>query len=174
MLTCQKCGSTEYHIEAAAHWDKAICNDCNYYIKFLPQSKNKSITNKFLTIKSIFMAQGQGFYGSICLDDLLTGKLAKGSNGKTYVCMDDLNIPPFNKGKTNGKTYVNVGVWVNEDNDEFGNCANISLSQSLQDREQQAKKQYIGNLKRSGGVKSAASPVVQPAASIPSMNDLPF
>lgn len=120
------------------------------------------------------MAQGQGFYGSFCIEDLFQNKLAKGTNGKTYVCIDDLTVEPFKVGK-NGKHYVNIGIWINEDIDEYGNIAGISLSQSQQDREQKVKKVYIGNLRRSGGVATAASPVQQQQAA-PAIvnNNLPF
>lgn len=121
--------------------------------------------------------QSQGFYGSFCLEDLFTGKLAKGSNGKTYVCIDDLTEAPFNQSPKNTKHYVNIGVWVNDGIDEYGNVGSISLSQSKEDRERQVKKTYIGNLKRSGGVgATAASPVapVQNASPAIVNNNLPF
>lgn len=120
----------------------------------------------------------QGYYGSFALEDLFQGKIGKASNGKSYVCIDDLVTEPFKVGK-NGKHYVNIGVWINDDIDEYGNIAGISLSQTMQQREAKEKKVYIGNLRRSGeAVKSAASPVAGAASTaitgpqIP--NDLPF
>lgn len=32
-----KCGSTSYHTEKSGPHLKAICNDCNKYIQFIPQ-----------------------------------------------------------------------------------------------------------------------------------------
>lgn len=117
----------------------------------------------------------QGFYGSICLEDLFQNQLVKGTNGKTYVCIDDLVAPPFNVGKNNGKHYVGIGAWLNDDIDQFGNIASISLTQSQQEREQQVKKTYIGNLRRSGGVATAASPVEKQTPTVgPAAGNLPF
>lgn len=106
----------------------------------------------------------QGYYGSFCLEDLFGNKIAKASNGKSYVCIDDLTQEPMKVGK-NGKHYVNIGVWVNDDIDQYGNIAGISLSQTQQEREQQVKKTYIGNLRRSGAATTNnAAPAQQPAA----------
>ncbi len=89
----------------------------------------------------------QGYNGSICIDDLFNGKIAKGSNGKHYVCIEDLNDGPFNKGKINGKTYAGINVWINDELDQFNNIAGISLQQTLKQREEKEKRTYIGNLK---------------------------
>lgn len=35
-ITC-KCGSTDYRTEVSGPHNKAVCNKCNSYIKFLPQ-----------------------------------------------------------------------------------------------------------------------------------------
>lgn len=101
---------------------------------------------------------GQGYFGSICIDDLFTGKIAKGNNGKNYVCLDDLTAAPFNKSAKNSKTYVNIGVYVNDEPDQYQNVAGISLSQTQQEREEKAKKVYIGNLKFAAAKGTAASP----------------
>lgn len=175
-IVCRQCGSIDdYRIIPSGPNMKAICNGCDRYIKFI-QQHNKSTQNLKPTI---IMNTGQGFYGSICLDDLFAGHLAKGSNGKTYICLDDLVQPPFNKGKTNGKTYVNIGVWINEGVDEFGNVAGITLSQTKQEVFEKVKKTYIGNLRRSGPAvaqqPTATSPVAQPMGpQQAAYNDLPF
>ena len=116
-----------------------------------------------------------GYYGSICIEDLFKDKIQKGNNGKQYICLDDLTSSPFTVGKTNGKHYAGIGIWINDDIDEFGNIAGISLSQSIQEREQKVKKTYIGNLRRSGAAGTAASPAVQQQAAQPiANNNLPF
>lgn len=120
----------------------------------------------------------QGYFGSICIDDLFTGKIAKGNNGKSYVCLDDLTAAPFNKSAKNSKTYVNIGVYVNDEPDQYQNVAGISLSQSQQEREEKVKKIYIGNLKFAAAKSAAASPSTgtmdQPAPDVPAIDDLPF
>lgn len=85
--------------------------------------------------------------GSICIEDLFYGKVAKGSNGKHYVCLEDLNEIPFNVGKSNGKHYVSLSIWINDEADEYQNNGSFSLRQSQQQREAQEKKKYVGNLK---------------------------
>lgn len=85
--------------------------------------------------------------GSICIEDLFTGKIAKGKNGKHYICLEDLTDIPFNVGQKNGKHYVSLSVWINDEADDYQNNGSFSLRQSQQDREQQAKKVYVGNLK---------------------------
>lgn len=121
----------------------------------------------------------QGYFGSICLEDLFNGKIQKGTNGKHYICVEDLGGAPFNRSSKNGKTYVNIGVWVNEDVDEFNNIASISLHQTMEDREAGKKKQYIGNLKYSQAKGMAASPGVKNSVTDgqqapPLDTDLPF
>ena len=124
---------------------------------------------------------GQGYFGSICIDDLFTGKIAKGSNGKHYICVEDLNALPFNKSAKNGKTYAGIGIWINDEVDEFQNIAGITLSQTLEQREAKEKKQYIGNLKFAQAKGTAASPGGKNTAGTPlnapvdlPAGDLPF
>ena len=44
-------------------------------------------------------------------------------------------------------TYADVVIFVNEEVDQYGNCASIQQSQSKEDREAGAPKIYLGNLK---------------------------
>ena len=69
----------------------------------------------------------KNYYGSICLTDLITE--AKNLH------------PSFQKGN-NGKLYVNVNVWINDQEDRFGNNAAIKISDK-----DETKGIYIGNLK---------------------------
>lgn len=126
--------------------------------------------------------------GSICLEDLFTGKVAKGSNGKHYICLEDLNEIPFNVGKSNGKHYVSLSIWINDEADEYQNNGSFSLRQSQQERESQSKKVYCGNLKyvdtnqaRSQGVKQTGPSMADkaqaakvPPKGIGPKDDLPF
>ena len=102
--------------------------------------------------------QGQGFYRSICIEDQFAGLIAVGNNGKRYVCIEDLRNSPFSMGR-NGKTSMAIGVRINEGVDQYGNIAGITLAQTKQEYEAREKKQYIGNLRRSGQDNgTAASP----------------
>jgi len=182
MITCPKCLIQDcYYIEPCSSWDKAICSICGYYITWVPkgyrnpQEAHEETSKQCPAEIRVSYNMAQGTYGSICIEDLFKDKIATGSNGKKYVCLDDLTESPFTKGKTNGKTYAGIGVWINDDVDEFGNIAGISLSQSMQEREQKVKKTYIGNLRRSGETAKAATPAPQhQAAAAPVYNDLPF
>jgi hypothetical protein len=100
----------------------------------------------------------QGYFGSICLEDLFTGQIAVGKNGKHYICVEDLKGGAFNKSEKNGKTYIGIGFWANDEPDQYQNIGGISLQQSLSERETQQKKQYIGNMKFAQAKGTAASP----------------
>lgn len=180
-VICQRCGSVDdYRTVVSGPHIKAICNGCDRYIKFISRAdlRPQGHTITFQTLPeeqpvSIYMAQG--FYGSICIDDLFAGKTVKGSNGKTYICLDDLNTLPFAKGKSNGKTYVGIGTWVNDEEDQYGNIASISLQQTVAEREHQEKKIYIGNMKQAGQKAAIKAAAPAQAATAPQYaGDLPF
>lgn len=77
----------------------------------------------------------QSFYGSVCLTDLLEAAKKKHS--------------AFSKGK-NGKIYVNVTVWLNENLDKFGNIMSLQVNPQQGSSDD---KFYIGNCKASKGPK---------------------
>jgi hypothetical protein len=93
----------------------------------------------------------QGFYGSIDFSKLL--EQAKAGN------------KAFTKTE-NGKIYLNVRVYVNDEVDKFGNIASL---QSNFKGAQKEDKFYFGNLKES-------TPMEQPIQSndVPNVDDLPF
>ena len=76
----------------------------------------------------------KSFYGSICHTDYMeavkTGKF-KGV-----------------KSEKNGKVYVNVKIWVNDEPDQFGNSATIQLAKKDEFKDEKVNS-YIGNLKES-------------------------
>lgn len=123
----------------------------------------------------------QGYFGSICLEDLFVNQIVKGANGKHYICVEDLKGGAFNKSVKNGKTYVGIGFYANDEPDEYQNIGGISLQQSMAEREAQQKKQYIGNMRFSAAKGTAASPGVATAKPLPAQDtkleatdDLPF
>jgi hypothetical protein len=93
----------------------------------------------------------QGFYGSIDFSKLL--EQAKAGN------------KAFSKSE-NGKIYLNVRVYVNDEVDKFGNIASFQSNFKGATKED---KFYFGNLKES-------TPMEQPvqANDVPSVDDLPF
>jgi hypothetical protein len=47
----------------------------------------------------------------------------------------------------NGAKYYNVNVWINDENDQYGNIASIQTGITKEEREAGGKGGYIGNLK---------------------------
>lgn len=45
----------------------------------------------------------------------------------------------------NGKKYLAVDVWVNDEPDKYGNDVSANISQTKEERENKEKKIYIGN-----------------------------
>lgn len=79
----------------------------------------------------------QLFYGSISLTELIEQAKVKHS--------------AFTKAQ-NGKIYVNINIWLNEEEDKFGNIMSVQLNPSKERKDKDAKV-YIGNLKKSDGAK---------------------
>jgi hypothetical protein len=65
----------------------------------------------------------------------------------------------FSKG-TNGKIYVNITSWINDEADKFGNDVSHQLN-SKQDQREAEGKVYVGNGKTAT---QAAAPASQPAS----------
>jgi len=93
----------------------------------------------------------QSFYGSIDFSKLL--EQAKAGN------------KAFTKNE-NGKIYLNVRVWVNDEEDKFGNIASF---QSNFKGAQKEDKFYFGNLKESKLVEQKIE-----INDVPEVDDLPF
>lgn len=62
------------------------------------------------------------------------------------ICLSDIPEEKKQIGR-NGKTYVPVTLWVNDNIDRYGNIGSVHISQSKEEREQGATRQYIGNFK---------------------------
>jgi hypothetical protein len=73
----------------------------------------------------------QLFYGSICFSDLIEKVKEKHS--------------AFTKAN-NGKIYINVSVWLNDEVDKYGNIMSILLN-SKKEMKEKEEKFYIGNCK---------------------------
>lgn len=114
----------------------------------------------------------KGFTGSICIEQQFEGRIVTGSNGKKYVCIDDLTNGAFNVGKTNGLHYQQIVLWVNDVTDDRGNDGSIQISMSKEERLAGAKAKYMGNIKLMQVAGTAASPGVQQSGGA-ATSDLP-
>jgi|SRR5690606_27161831 len=74
---------------------------------------------------------------------MLIGSIDLNKIDKNKIVTTDKNGNPFD----NGAKYLNVVVWVNDENDQYGNIASIQESISKEERESGVKATYIGNLK---------------------------
>ena len=93
-------------------------------------------------------------YGSINFSKLL--ELAKAGN------------KAFSKAD-NGKIYLNLNVWINDEKDQFGNDASMQTSFKEATKED---KFYFGNLKISE--QQAPKPLEENSSDIPESDDLLF
>jgi len=171
-IICQRCGSIDdyYTVHSGPHL-KAICNGCDRYIKFISKREMTPELIEFTLVPSPSNLKPQvaetippsnimanGLYGSICLEDVFSGQVMKGQDGRSYICLEALQGAAHQVGK-NGKHYVNIGVWINDEADQYGNNAGITLSQSKEDREAKVKRTYIGNLRYNSAPQQQQAPV---------------
>ena len=72
---------------------------------------------------------------------------------------------------SNGRMYVNLTIWENEEADKFGNNVSLQVNSKKEQRDVEGK-HYVGNGKKSGSAPTqAAAPAQAPIATSP---DLPF
>lgn len=77
------------------------------------------------------MKKSKMYTGSICLNTLIE-ELKKGHSS-------------FSKSK-NGKTYVNILLWENDEKDQFGNTHSLQLNSTKEKKDTEGKV-YFGNCK---------------------------
>jgi hypothetical protein len=86
-----------------------------------------------------------------------------------------IDLTKIDKEKlVNGK-YLNIQISINDNSDQYGNNVGITIGQTKEEREDKAKKTYIGNAKvvwTDGSIKVAEK--VQENAPIEAKDDLPF
>lgn len=74
-------------------------------------------------------------------------------------------------------TYLNITIAINDEIDQYGNQAGIYESQSKEERESKAKKNYLGNGKiawsSEGGSTAKSAPAPAPTPTVEEEN-LPF
>lgn len=93
---------------------------------------------------------------SICITDLLEQANKKHS--------------AFTRGK-NGKIYVNIRQWINDEDDQYGNISSLLLSSSKEKKDQEGKI-YVGNAKLSKVQEQATAPITAEELAIE--DSLPF
>lgn len=64
------------------------------------------------------------------------------------ICLSDIPRDKVTISEKNGKKYLNINIWVNDEIDQYGNIGSIQLSQSKAERTSGEKKLYIGNFKQ--------------------------
>lgn len=82
------------------------------------------------------------------------------------ICVSDIDKKRLEKSQKNGKLYLPIVVWLNEEPDQYGNSASIQMGQTKEERARKEKAKYIGNLKMND-----TSPV---PAKEEDFQDLPF
>lgn len=104
---------------------------------------------------------GNMIVGSLCLTDILEAAKAGHSS--------------VQKSEKNGKLYLSVVVWENDEVDKFGFHFGVQLGSTKEKRETE-KKQYIGNLKRitTGGGGGGETQPATAADITKAMDNLPF
>lgn len=99
----------------------------------------------------------QLFYGSLDITSILENAKKKHS---AFVKAD------------NGKIYMNINIWLNDEKDKFGNSVSVLLNSSKESRDAEGKI-YIGNAKESER-KEPAPINDNDLNSISGPDDLPF
>jgi hypothetical protein len=67
--------------------------------------------------------------------------------------------------------FLNINISINNEVDQYGNVAGLTISQSQEERQAKAKKVYLGNLKR---VWSDTPPALEVTIKDEDDNSLPF
>lgn len=92
---------------------------------------------------------------------MLTGAIDLNKIDKTKIVTTNKYGEPFE----NGAKYLNIVIWINDEPDQYGNDASIQVSQKKEERDQNIKPTYIGNLKEfkkdSSSMKSPAGETVE-------------
>lgn len=91
--------------------------------------------------------------GSLCLSDIN----AKAKEGHSAFSRAD-----------NGKIYLNIKLWLNDEPDKYGHTASLQLNSTKEKRESEGNV-YIGNAKP-----AETKPIAGNATDVPADDDLPF
>ena len=89
------------------------------------------------------------------------------------LCLSDIDKSKIFTAK-NGKKYLSVVVTERKEVDQFGNDLVVYVSQSKDERDSRAQKNYIGNGKTYGEKPTMAQPQEAPQPQDEETEDLPF
>lgn len=74
------------------------------------------------------------------------------------ICVSDITKDKIVKSEKNGKLYLPVTIWYNEDEpDKFGNVMAMQIAQTKEERDRKEKTIYLGNFKLAGPSEVPAS-----------------
>lgn len=85
------------------------------------------------------------------------------------ICLSDIPKDAIYESEKNGKKYVSLMSWDNDEPDKYGNHFGISIAQSKEERDRREKKVYVGNGKIYGDQQPSVGSVKERNS-----NDLPF
>ena len=88
-----------------------------------------------------------------------------------------INVEAIDKTKLfKGKkgTYLDLIIWVNDEEDQFGNCASIQQTLTKEERDAGAAKIYLGNLKDLAKIAKGGNDTPAVETKTESDDDLPF
>lgn len=68
------------------------------------------------------------------------------------ICISDLPTEKVTTSEKNGKTYLSVVIFINDEVDKYNNIASMAVSQSKEEKEAKTKAKYIGNFKDSKSI----------------------
>lgn len=97
------------------------------------------------------------------------------SNGKLISASIDVTKIPKDRLVTGKKgTYLAIDIWVNEEEDQYGNHASINVQQTKEERAAKERKTYIGNGKKMFGWDAPAAPKGGSSPTVDDTDDIPF
>lgn len=86
------------------------------------------------------------------------------------ICLSDIPKEAIYESPKNGKKYINLTSWDNDEPDKFGNDFGIWVSQSKEERDRKAPKTYLGN----GKIYKSDQPSSGGSVKAGKSDDLPF
>ena len=92
------------------------------------------------------------------------------------ICLTDIPKEKITTSEKNGKKYLNINIWVNDEVDNYGNLGSIQVSQTKDEREAKVKKVYIGNFKEPKPIatEQPTQPNLPTVSAPDAVDDLPF
>jgi hypothetical protein len=90
------------------------------------------------------------------------------------ICLTDIPKDKITTSEKNGKKYLNIAIWVNDEKDTYGNDGSIQVQQTKDEREAKAPRTYIGNVRKPAPAAEQPAHPAGAVAAAPVTDDLPF